>query len=95
MEYFYNTLGVLGAGLLIILAFDLWRIIIKLVGTYLERTDKEAKEALAWIRKLKDISWYVYNTSQPPNEKMITLHLRSRGSGEYLETNVSIDKDKY
>lgn len=95
MTYFYNTLGVLGAALLIILAFDLWRFLLKLGNTCLDCWSEESKKARKWMKDFKYIDWHVVKTSQPPNDKMITLHLRSRGNGEYIETCVSIDKSKY
>lgn len=93
MIYFYNTLGVLGAVLLLILVVDLWRFLSQLGYTYLEYVNEESRRARKWMKDFKDVSWQVVRVSQPPNDKMITLHLRSRDNDEPLITKVSIDKE--
>lgn len=98
MEYFYNTLGVLGAISLIVIIHAFLKLLLKACEMGIDYLNKESLEARKWVSNFKDIRWCLIGTSQPPNDKMITLHFRSHGGdmeGEYLETKISIDKGKY
>lgn len=98
MVYFYNTLGVLGAILLIVLVYEVCCFILRFSEDHLEKqldyASEESKKAREWMKNFKKTSWIVVRTSQPRNDKMITLHLRSFGN-ESMETEVCIDKGKY